>query len=126
MRVLVDTCIWSQVLRRSVQTPELDAALENIINESRLVIIGPIRQELLSGIKDRRQLQRLKRYLSAFPDADLTCSDYERAAECFNTNVVHLVNGLIGSAIKGKRVKIHLFAELIDRRCNRAIGVEME
>jgi predicted nucleic acid-binding protein len=67
-----------------VQTPQLDSALQKIIGEGRLVIIGPIRQELLSGIKDRKQFERLKMHLSAFPDEDLVRSDYERAAECFN------------------------------------------
>lgn len=85
MRVLVDTCIWSKVLRRAVQTPELDAVLERVISEGRVAMIGPIRQELLSGIRDRKQFARLKGYLDAFPDEKLVQEDYERAAACFNT-----------------------------------------
>lgn len=84
MKVLVDTCIWSKVLRRSLQTPELDSLLEKIISEGRLAMIGPIRQELLAGIKDRQQFARLSGYLNAFPDEVLVQRDYERAALCFN------------------------------------------
>jgi predicted nucleic acid-binding protein len=49
-----------------------------------VVIIGPIRQELLSGIKEHRQFARLRDRLRAFPDLGLGQSDYEEAASCLN------------------------------------------
>lgn len=48
-------------------------------------MIGAIRQELLSGIKDRAQFERLREHLRSFPDLPLTNEDYEQAAEFFNT-----------------------------------------
>lgn len=48
------------------------------------MIIGPIRQELLSGIKERAQFERLREHLRAFPDVTVTTEDYEEAAAFFN------------------------------------------
>jgi hypothetical protein len=86
MNVLVDTSVWSLVLRK--ETPKNDALvleLVELINESRVRIIGPVRQELLSGIKSTVQFRAMKAYLSAFPDLPLATSDFEKAAEFSNT-----------------------------------------
>ncbi len=85
MKVLVDTSVWSLALRR-VQ-PCADgyvSALRELIDEQRVVMIGPVRQELLSGIREPKQFKRLKSHLSAFPDLRLSEGDYEKAAEFFN------------------------------------------
>ncbi|MFK5927465.1 MAG: hypothetical protein QM483_12605 [Desulfuromusa sp.] len=47
-------------------------------------MIGPIRQELLSGIKIKPQFDTLKLHLEAFEDLELETKDYELAAEYFN------------------------------------------
>ena len=47
-------------------------------------MIGPVRQELLSGIKNQIQFQKLRNHLRAFPDLEVTTRDYETAAEFFN------------------------------------------
>lgn len=46
--------------------------------------IGPIRQELLSGIRNEDQFKRLENRLSAFPDVPLHSEDYVEAARYFN------------------------------------------
>ncbi|NQT74638.1 MAG: PIN domain-containing protein [Chloroflexi bacterium] len=56
-------------------------------------MIGPIRQELLSGIKSPNQFKTLKSYLWAFPDLPLEASDYEKAAEFFNITRKHGIQG---------------------------------
>jgi len=48
-------------------------------------MIGPVRQELLSGIKHRPQYDQLRAHLRAFPDLALESVDYEDAAIAFNT-----------------------------------------
>lgn len=85
MRVLVDTCVWSLALRRgnAVDGPEV-LELRELIRELRVQMIGPIRQELLSGIKDRIQFSQLRDHLRAFPDLELISHDYESAAEFYN------------------------------------------
>lgn len=50
MRVIVDTCIWSQALRKSTKKNQSNNAhLSQLAKESRIVMIGAIRQEVLSG-----------------------------------------------------------------------------
>lgn len=47
-------------------------------------MVGPVRQELLGGIRDRAAFERLRDHLRAFPDESITTADYERAADCLN------------------------------------------
>ncbi len=88
MKVLVDTSIWSLALRRKKALSREEQArideLNELINEVRVAIIGPIRQELLSGISNDDQFRMLKERLRAFEDLPLVQTDYERAAEFYN------------------------------------------
>jgi len=85
MKVLVDTSVWSAALRRDkpAGSPVVHE-LRRLIGSHLVAIIGPIRQELLSGIRDEAQFSRLENHLSAFPDIDLTNEDYVTAAKFFN------------------------------------------
>ena len=85
MKILVDTCVWSLALRRgsSVESDNV-RELTELIKEVRVQLIGPIRQELLSGIKLNKHFDELKNYLSAYPDLPLESKDFEKAAEFFN------------------------------------------
>jgi len=47
-------------------------------------MIGLIRQELLSGVKDAGQFDVLREHLRAFPDVPLDTADHEEAASYFN------------------------------------------
>jgi len=89
MKVLVDTSIWSLALRRAGEISGEDrvlvSELRELINEVRVAIIGPIRQELLSGISTKVQFDTLKEHLQAFEDLPISREDYNRAAEFFNT-----------------------------------------
>ena len=85
MNVLVDTPVWSLALRR--RHPPADSRareLAELIGEGRAVMIGPVRQELLSGIKSRSQFELLREHLTAFPDITIGAPDYEEAARFFN------------------------------------------
>jgi predicted nucleic acid-binding protein len=48
-------------------------------------MIGPVRQELLSGIADENIFNELKSKLALFEDFPLVTADYETAASFFNT-----------------------------------------
>lgn len=86
MNVLVGTDVWSLALRRATPTAKaIVAELAELIADGRVEMIGPIRQELLSGIKQTSQYQVLREHLRAFPDLVLSRDDYELAAEYFNT-----------------------------------------
>jgi hypothetical protein len=84
MKVLVDTCIWSKVLRHKSPGTDLSKKLQELIRNARVAIIGPIRQELLSGISQSKQFNELKETLSCFEDVPLNTEHYEKAAEFCN------------------------------------------
>lgn len=84
MKVLVDTSVWSLALRRRAPDHAAVDELRGLVAHGRAAIVGPIRQELLSGIRDVAVFARLRDHLQAFPDEPVTAVDYERAAECFN------------------------------------------
>lgn len=101
MNVIADTPIWSLLLRRhrGVLSREEEAFLHELaelIKEGRVVLLGPIRQEILSGISDGRQFARLRDHLRAFGDEQLGVADYEEAARCHNDC---RTAGVAGSAI---------------------------
>lgn len=85
MKVIVDTSVWSEGLRRrEKQDHSLVLDLTELIQEGRVQLLGVIRQEILSGIKDRQQFLKLRRFLRAFADLPVSCEDFEMAAEFFN------------------------------------------
>ncbi len=87
MSIIVDTSVWSLALRRR-KTPDDSPAvklLRNLITDDQVVLLGAIRQEILSGIRSSDQFIRLRDYLQAFQDLELMPEDYELAAEFFNT-----------------------------------------
>lgn len=96
MKVLVDTCVWSQVLRHKNPGLELTKKLQDLINDARVSIIGPIRQELLSGISNIKQFNHLKELLSSFEDTPLKTNHFVTAAEF--TNICRK-QGIQGSTI---------------------------
>lgn len=92
MTVLVDTCVWSLALRRragshgsaSSASPEVES-LRELILAGQASLIGPIRQELLSGLRRAEQFEALRGTLRAFENLEILPEDYERAAQHFNT-----------------------------------------
>jgi predicted nucleic acid-binding protein len=85
MKVLVDTSVWSLALRRRATTHESVSELRRLVGQGRVAIVGPVRQEVLSGVRDVSVFRRLRDHLGAFADEPLHQEDYERAAEHFNT-----------------------------------------
>jgi len=85
MRVLVDTSIWSFALRRTehIKSPEA-IELRRLITAHLVEIIGPIRQEVLSGIRDQSQFERVETHLASFLDISLQNEDHVTAAKFFN------------------------------------------
>ena len=86
MKVLVDTCVWSTALRRDMIEPNsIVQELRTLILEFGVQMIGPIRQELLSGLRSEDHISTLRDHLRAFPDLPLATPDFEKAAESLNT-----------------------------------------
>jgi predicted nucleic acid-binding protein len=93
MKVLVDTSVWSLALRRN-EPGEITKLLTGLITQSLVVLIGPVRQEILSGISSEDVYKSLKSKLRSFDDFQITTKDYETAASYFN--ICHK-NGIQGS-----------------------------
>lgn len=101
MDVLVDTPIWSLVLRRkqadlSAREQKTTQALTEVIRDGRAQLVGVVRQELLSGIREEDRFKKLREYLRAFDDPALETEDYEEAAQMHNRC---RARGIAGSAI---------------------------
>jgi predicted nucleic acid-binding protein len=95
MKVIVDTCIWSCALRHKNPNIEIEKKLKEIIKDGRLVIIGPIRQEILSGISKETQFGSLKEHLYPFEDVPLTTRHFIKAAEFSNSCMKKGIQGSI-------------------------------
>jgi predicted nucleic acid-binding protein len=112
VKVIIDTSVWSLALRPSdVAEPPPVIELRTLIADGRAQVIGPIRQEILSGIKDEHQFERLRDRLVPFPDLLLQADDYVQAAAFFNACRVRGIQGsntdfLICSAAVNHRMSI--------------------
>jgi predicted nucleic acid-binding protein len=99
--VLVDTCVWSLALRRSVKhlnvrETRILELLSEIIVEGRARMLGIVRQELLTGIRHKAQFSATVAATRNFDDISLEIADYEEAASIANTC---LSAGVAGSTI---------------------------
>lgn len=101
MKVIVDTTIWSLAMRRrpgklTRSERVLERELRELVDEGRVAMLGVIRQELLSGVRDEPAFERLVEALRPFDDEILVAADHEEAARCNNTC---RARGIAGSAI---------------------------
>ena len=99
MRVLVDTSVWSTALRRKNPTEEegrVADTLSSLLRDLRVIMIGPIRQEILSGIRDETRFFAIRDKLRALPDEPLSTIVYEEAARY---HTLCRRNGIQGSQV---------------------------
>ena len=134
MMVLVDTSVWSLALRRkpgdlNARERALTGALEELIREGRAQMMGAIRQELLSGIREEDRFHKLRNYLRAFEEPGIEVADYEEAARMHNQC---RTRGVAGSAIDflicavAHRREWHVFTTDRDfERYGRVVGLKL-
>jgi predicted nucleic acid-binding protein len=90
VKLLVDTCVWSLALRRknglslSPDEQRLKAQLVQAIQDGRVAMLGLLRQEILSGIKEKAQFDRVKAALDPYLDEPINTADHEYAARAYN------------------------------------------
>ncbi len=101
MLVLIDTPVWSLALRRT--TTDLNPGetriiigLQELIRDGRAQLMGPVRQELLSGIRQEASFRKLRDQLRVFDEPRIEVADYEEAAHIHNQC---RSRGIAGSAI---------------------------
>lgn len=99
MKVLIDTSVLSLAFRKQ-SDKEVDLRIIKeiieLIREFRAVIIGPIRQEILSGLADEKKFEVIKEKLEILEDSKITTEMYEEAARMSN---VCRKQGIQGSSI---------------------------
>lgn len=98
MTVLVDTTIWSLALRRRAHqlSPEEKGLVEewaDLVSSGRVALIGPVHQEVLSGIREAEVFEALHEKLSSFHYLPTLPGDFVQAARFFNLCRSHGVAG---------------------------------
>ena len=99
--VLVDTPVWSLALRRKAVSLSdyerlLTRTLYELVQHSQVQLLGSIRQEVLSGVREDSQFRRIREHLGDFDNVDLDAHDYEEAARI--SKMCRRV-GIAGSAV---------------------------
>jgi predicted nucleic acid-binding protein len=99
--VVVDTSVWSLALRRrrKVLSPSersLALLLRDLIVRGDAILLGLVRQELLTGITSPSAFENLRQQLHDFDDLAPDIDDFERAAFAANQCAR---NGVAGSTV---------------------------
>jgi predicted nucleic acid-binding protein len=77
----VDTPIWSYALRSKREGYELHVQeFETLISDQRVVMLGPVRQEILSGYSNKSRFDKLNNKLRYFENTQIIDDDYVQAA----------------------------------------------
>jgi predicted nucleic acid-binding protein len=95
--IVVDTTIWSKAYRRkknSDKDQDVLKKLYDILDAEEEILIGPVRQELLSGISNKNVFYDLMIKMNGFNNYEVQLADHDLAAEYFN---ICLSNGIQGS-----------------------------
>ena len=110
--ILVDTDVLVDIQRQ--YSPAI-AWLESLGMKTALAISGFSLFELMDGVENRLQMQRIKKLFEPFPLFWPTSGDYERAVRTFSTaRLSHgcsIADILIGETAVGLGVPIHTFNE---------------
>ena len=95
--IVVDTTIWSKAYRRKRIAGEDQSIVKKfcaILDREEEILIGPVRQELLSGISNKDVFNDLLTKLDGFNNYEVQLADHDLAAEYFN---ICLSRGIQGS-----------------------------
>ncbi len=115
--------------RQSVADRAVRLSLRDMLVAREALIIGPVRQEVLTGLRDPNRFDRVREGLRGVDDVALTSYDYERAAEISNTL---RAGGVASSPVDAllcavaERVSVPVFT--LDRDFERyasALGLEL-
>ena len=86
--ILVDTSIWSVAFRRRKAGEEFSKEVESLKSllksNHNIGVPGAVLQELLSGLREESQFERLSRLMDGFPLILATEEDHIRAAKISN------------------------------------------
>jgi len=115
--ILIDTTIWSKAYRRKkpvIGDQAVIKELYKILDEENEILIGPVRQELLSGISNKSVFNDLAVKLNGFNNYEVQLADHDLAADYYN---ICLSSGIQGSQTDflicavGYRYNLEIFTE---------------
>jgi hypothetical protein len=85
MKVIIDTCVWTRFLRRLRPASDpIVSEVARLVRSDTVQMVGPVRQELLSGAQPSEHFEQLRDYLRFYPNLPLDEEDDERAASYYN------------------------------------------
>lgn len=95
--MIVDTSVWSLALRRrrkdlSSRERAIVLVLRDLIVRGDAVLLGIVRQELLTGVTSPQTFEAMRQRLHDFDDLPPDVDDYERAASAANECARHGVS----------------------------------
>ena len=109
MKIIVDTSVLSEFLRKKKKHPQ-NILLETLINnDEEIIILGIIFQEILSGISNHGLFNEIKNILIDLPSIEPQKEDYIKAAL--------LRNKLLRKGISVSTVDILISAVAINHGC---------
>jgi hypothetical protein len=102
--VIVDTSVWSLALRRqrkdlSPQQKSLVLLLRDLIVIGDAILLGVVRQELLTGMASQVAFDTVRQQLHDFDDMPPDIDDYERAAGSANACALHGISASIADML---------------------------
>ena len=133
-RVIVDTSIWSIALRRrgkdlSPAQRGLGLLLRDLIVAGDAVLLGAIRQEILTVIAETDRVVRLAERLRDIDDLAPDAEDYERAAtfanECIRLGVANTPIDMLLCAVAAGRGLPILTVDLDFERYARHLPIRL-
>jgi hypothetical protein len=81
MLILPDSDIWIRAFSRTDPDPGVVHAIGQLLPRRRLLLAGPVCQEVLARTRNDRQMARLAWILAAFPTLGIAADDYLAAAD---------------------------------------------
>ncbi len=82
--VIVDSDVWSEAFRKKGKESSSVLELRKLISLGEIILIGPIRQEILSGIREELIYEKIRDAMRPFPSQRIDDAIYETAASFFN------------------------------------------
>ena len=79
--VIPDVDIWHRAYSRLEPDPQVVHEFAQLARDRRILLLGWVRQTLLSRVRDERQYTRLVWVLGGWPDLPLRSRDHEQAAD---------------------------------------------
>lgn len=132
--ILIDTTIWSLALRRrhvdlSDRERGLVAEWARLVRRGEAALIGPIRQEVLSGIRDETAFTAIRESLGDFRYLEILAGDYDTAAifsnRCRSRGISATAIDLLICAVS-HRYELPIFTTDPDfGHCAPHIGIEL-